>query len=39
MNIKNTLEDNYALVWREFLELQIKRSVMQLSYLVVLIHT
>ena len=26
MNIKSTLEDNYALIWREFLELQIQRS-------------
>ena len=26
MTAKNTLEDNYALIWREFLELQIQRS-------------
>ena len=26
MNIKSKLEDNYALIWREFLELQIQRS-------------
>ena len=26
MNIKSTLEDNYSLIWREFLELQIQRS-------------
>ena len=38
-NIKSKLEDNYALIWREFLELQIQRFSDAVKLFVKVIHT